>query len=86
MWYCEMNDDEDEIVRCTGAGYSGVGGTFRFQAPPGRWFVTFSIWDPIFDEWEHCRETLSSDERLGSKVTVRKARAATVAVDCPWFN
>ena len=85
VWYCEMNDDEDDIVGCHGATYSGSGGAFRAEVPSGRWFVTFSIWDPIFDKWDHCRENLSDDARLGRKVTVRKARVTDASANCPWF-
>lgn len=84
VWYCEL-DDDDYIVGCTGATYSGAEGAFRFEAPPGRWFVTFSVWDPIWDRWDHCRRTLSSEARLGRTVTVRRARVTKASVDCPGF-
>lgn len=85
VWYCKLNEEEDEFSDCKGATYSGAGGAFRLEAPPGRWFVTFSIWDPIWDRWDYCRSELNRDSTLGRKVTVRKARVTDASRDCPWF-
>lgn len=83
VWYCVL--EETSISQCRGAAYSGIGGRFSFDAPPGEWFVIFSIWDPIFDEWDYCRSTLGSTSYLGRSVNVRLGQVVDATVDCPWF-
>ena len=84
VWRCVI--ENSRLSQCEGVTYSGPGGLFRFESPPGEWFITFSIWDPIFDEWEYCRQTLSSTSTLGRTVTVELGRVTSASVDCPWFN
>ena len=84
VWRCVI--EGSRFSQCKGTTYSGPGGVFRFESPPGKWFVTFSIWDPIFDEWEYCRQTLSATSTLGKTVTVELGRVTPASVDCPWFN
>ena len=84
--YCPYDDDGFTLSSCKAAGYTGVGGQFRLRVPPGDWFVIYSIWDTIFDEWEYCRTDLGSESYLGSFVTVRLAQASDASRHCPWFN
>ena len=84
--YCPYDDDSFTLSFCKAAGYTGDGGQFRLRVPPGDWFVIYSIWDPIFDEWGYCRTDLDSESYLGSFVTVRLAQASDASKHCPWFN
>lgn len=84
--YCPYDDDGFAFSACETAGYTGGGGLFRLQVPPGDWFVIYSIWDPIFDKWGFCRTDLSSESYLGRFVTVRVAQASDASQHCPWFN
>ena len=84
--YCPYDDDGFTLNSCKAAGYTGTGGLFRLRVSPGDWFVIYSIWDPIFDEWEYCRQELGSESYLGRFVTVRLAQASDASRHCPWFN
>ena len=83
--YCAIGEDL-QLGVCHVGAYSGAGGVFRLEAPPGEWFVIFSLWDPIWDEWEYCRSALGSDSYLGRRVDVRLAQVADASIDCPWFT
>ncbi|MXX34473.1 MAG: hypothetical protein F4107_11920 [Gemmatimonadetes bacterium] len=84
--YCPYDDDGFTLSACKAAGYTGTGGRFRLRVPPGDWFVTYSVWDPIFDEWGFCRPELGSEIFWGRFVTVRLAQASDASGHCPWFN
>ncbi|MDE2678459.1 MAG: hypothetical protein OXI76_11185 [Gemmatimonadota bacterium] len=84
--YCPYDDGGFTLSACKAAGYTATGGRFRLRVPPGDWFVTYSIWDPIFDEWEYCRTELGSESYSGRFVTVRLAQASDASAHCPWFN
>ena len=81
--YCRHDDGQFRWVDCRVAGYSGAGGLFRLRVPTGDWLTLYSIWDPIFDEWDYCRADYDTDRYRGRFVTVRLAQASDASVHCP---
>lgn len=83
--YCPFEGGKLKLSDCKAAGYTGAGGLFRLRVPPGEWFVVYSIWDPIRDQWDYCRSDYDSDSYLGRFVTVRLAQASDASRHCPVF-
>ena len=83
--YCPHEDDSFTLSACKTAGHTGAGGLFRLRVPPGEWFIIYSIWDPIFDDWDYCRSDYDSETYLGRFVTVRLAQASDASRHCPVF-
>ncbi len=79
-------DSDNRITGCSTEAYSGEGGKFMFEIKPGEYFITFSVWDAIWDEWDRCRNELTSTGPIaGEFVTVRIGRTSEVAVNCKHF-
>ncbi len=82
VWACSTRSSSS----CRSVTYTRDDGDFRFEIEPGTWWITFSVWQTLWSEWEYCAINLSSSARLAKQVTVRLGRVTDATMDCPYFN